>query len=284
MSAPYKIDAKILAVAPWGGNKRGLAARIVQSLGPHDFYLEPFAGGCAILPRKRPCEREFINDLNPAAANVLRCIRDQQPILSRILGATPFDKKVFEWAREIVAAAKLDATSADVGIASQQLAAWWMGANGYAGTTVKAWFAQRFSKTGGDPAVRWNSFRSSLPALSARLKGVTITCQDWCRVFDAKYHDQDGVAIYCDPPYFSKKFKYAHDFGPNDHVALAYQLNCFRRARVVVSYYDDELIPTLYPSERWERIEVSVSKASANARAGAKKTSATELLLVNRRT
>lgn len=49
-----------------------------------------------------------------------------------------------------------------------------------------------------------------------------------------------------------------------------------------VSYYDDPLIPVLYPPDRWERHEVSVSKSSANARAGATKTAAVELLLVNR--
>ena len=69
-----------------------------------------------------------------------------------------------------------------------------------------------------------------------------------------------------------------------DHVDLAAILNGFRRARVVVSYYDAPELATLYPADRWERIEVGVSKSSANSRRGATKTEAVELLLVNRGT
>lgn len=278
MTTAFKIDAKILAIAPWGGNKRRLAPRIVELLGPHDFYLEPFVGGCSILPQKSRAEREYINDANPALVNVLISLRDFSAIVQRSLAEIDFSRASFDEAQR-----RLLSDSAPRSYrASAQLTAWWMGANGLAGTTTKQWFAQRHTKTGGDPAVRWESFKRSLPALAERLKGVTITCQDWCRVFDAKYHDIDGVALYIDPPYFSKKFKYAHDFTPSDHVALAYQLNRFRRARVALSYYDDPLIPTLYPPDRWERHEVSLSKSSANARAGATKTEAVELLLVNR--
>lgn len=37
------------AVAPWFGGKRTLAPRIVEALGPHKAYVEPFCGSCAVL-------------------------------------------------------------------------------------------------------------------------------------------------------------------------------------------------------------------------------------------
>lgn len=281
-STAFKIDAKILTVAPWAGNKRTLAPRIVELLGEHDTYVEPFVGGCAILPRKPKSKFEYVNDANPAVVNVLRAMRFNEYQLSRMLGPMAFDRQTFENAKSLLASIAPGADLIGTDIAAAQLVVWWMGANGYAGTTRAGWFATRHTKTGGDPAVRWDSFRQSLPALAERLKDVQISCEDFREFFGRRPHDLPGVAVYVDPPYFAKKFAYAHDFTAQDHVDLAERLNQFRRARVVVSYYDAPELATLYPADRWERHEVKVSKASANARTGATKTEAVELLLVNR--
>lgn len=273
----FKIDAKILAVAPWAGAKRTLAPRIVELLGEHDTYVEPFVGGCAILPRKPKSKFEFLNDANPAVVNVLVCLRDFPQSIQAILDDTPFEREAFEIAKGYVADFTPDPRSA-----AAQLVVWWMGANGYAGTTKTGWFAQRHSKTGGDPSVRWESFKRSLPALAERLRDVQIFCGDFREMIAKSTEDRAGTAYYCDPPYFTKKFSYTHDFTAQDHADLAERLNQFRRARVVVSYYDAPELATLYPADRWERHEVAVSKASANARTGATRTAATEILLVNR--
>lgn len=279
----YKIDAPILCAAPWAGGKRRLAPRIVELLGEHDTYVEPFVGGCSILPQKAPCEREIVNDANPAVVNVLRAMRHNEYQLSRMLGPMAFDRQTFENAKSLLASIAPGADLIGTDIAAAQLVVWWMGANGYAGTTKTGWFAQRHTKTGGDPAVRWESFKRSLPALSARLRNVEIHSRDF-RDFITEEKDRPGLAIYADPPYLSKRITYAHDFTPQDHADLAAILNQFRRARVVVSYYDAPELATLYPADRWERIEVGVSKSSANSRRGATKTEAVELLLVNRGT
>lgn len=291
----FKIDAKILAYAPWGGGKRTLAPKIVQHLGPHDEYDEWFVGGCAILPQKEPCGRERINDANQMLVNVLECVRDRAGKLQEWLDGTPFGRDEFELALDWVGSIKrLPAELGDrIELAASQLAVWWMGPNGLAGTTSKPWFATRHTKTGGDPSVRWNSFRRSLPALSERLRNVEITNLDF-REVASRCADRAGLAIYCDPPYLVKSFEYAVDFdGLAPHRELAAILNGYRKSRVVVSYYDERdddslfaggsLLDELYPPDRWERHEVSASKASANARTGATKTAATEVLLVNRR-
>jgi DNA adenine methylase len=278
----YKIDAPILAYAPWAGGKRRLAPFIVDLLGEHDTYVEPFVGGCAILPQKAPCKCEIVNDANPAVVTVLRAVRDN-PYLLPMLQGLSFDKEQFEACRKRLAGEQPEPISHDPVLAACQLVVWWMGANGYAGTTKTGWFAQRRTKTGGDPAVRWESFKRALPALSARLQGVGIRNQDFRQLLAERPHDLPGVAIYADPPYVTKRITYAHDFTPQDHADLAAILNRFRRARVVVSYYDAPELATLYPADRWERIEVGMSKSSANARTGATKTPAVELLLVNRR-
>lgn len=285
----FKIDAKIKCAAPWGGSKRGMAPRIVGQLGVHDTFLSLFCGGCPDLFAKPRCEIETVNDANPRLVNVLRCIRDSY-YLATVLGELPFEKCVFDNAREGFIRRPFDPAyiadgGHDFGAAVAQLVIWWMGANGFAGTKTKQWFAQRHSKSGGSPSVRWNSFRKSVPAMSERLKGVGIFCRHF-RTFSGAFPDRNGAAIYADPPYFKKSFEYEverePDGSPFPHAELAELLNSFEHARVVVSYYDAPELATLYPADRWERHEVSVSKASANARIGATKTTATEILLVNR--
>lgn len=279
---PTRKPAPIKCLIPYAGGKRTLAPRIVELLGEHDTYVEPFVGGCAILPVKPRAAVEIVNDANPAVVNVLRCVRDHERRLVSLLETYQFDKATFEAARDKITRAAV--VNNPVGFAACQLVVWWMGANGYAGTTKAGWFARRHTKTGGDPAVRWESFKRSLPTLAERLRDVGIDCDDFRLFLRVLCPDRPGVAAYVDPPYFSKRIQYAHDFTLKDHVDLAAMLNRYRRARVVVSYYDAPELATLYPPDRWDRHEVKVSKASANARRGATKTTATEVLLVNRGT
>ena len=281
------IDAKIKCVAPWAGQKRTLAPRIAEQLGEHDTYIEPFVGGSSIIPARPRCREERINDLNPKIVSVLRHMRDDCKDLADYLGGFAFDEVVFAQAKANVAAVR-QIVAPDWWHAANQLIVWWMGPNGLAGTTTKGWFAQRHTKTGGSPEARWRSFKKSLPALSARLEGVEIS-QLHFEKFLLTVPDRKGVAIYLDPPYLTKSFKYECDFDLKDHYHLAMILNRgFRKTRVVVSYYDDvstgglcdgSLLDELYPPERWSKIEIEMSKASASSSGKAKR--ATEVLLIN---
>lgn len=282
-------------LVPWAGGKRTLAPKIVELLGQHDVYLEPFVGGCSILPRKPRAGLEFVNDANKFLINVLRCVRDHGQAMAALLRPIQFSKDSFAAAVAAVRDAKdvPEVPIEAIRLAVQQLVAWWMGPNGLAGTTQRAWFAMRHTATGGDPGVRWSSFLNSFPVIAGRLQGVETINGDF-RPFLQRYgKDRHGTAIYSDSPYLTKSFRYSVDFdGLAPHRELAAILSGYRQARVVVSYYDQRdddslfgggsLIDELYPAERWERHEVKVSKASANARTGATKTEAVELLLVNR--
>ena len=288
------IAAPIKCVAPWAGGKRRLAPRIVELLGEHEVYVEPFVGGCAILPQKPRSRSEYLNDANPCVVNALRCVRDHAAKVQSIIDQKPFTRESFEWAKDYIGHSVPTCNPVDPHIAAAQLVLWWMGPNGLAGTATKPWFATRHTKTGGSPVTRWDSFRRSLTALSDRLIGAAIGGLDWEELLGAGGIVKAGTAIYVDPPYLSKSFRYAVDFASmEDHRRLARFLNGLGgKPRIVVSYYDERddanlfgggsLIDELYPPDRWTRHEVAMSKASANSRAGATKTTAVEVLLVNR--
>jgi len=137
----------------------------------------------------------------------------------------------------------------------------WMGRNGTAGTArVDYQIAVRWTKGGGSPTVRWRNAVDSLPAWHRRLQNVVILCRDAFKIID-KFEDVKETAIYADPPYhadtraFTKNgggSRYQHEFEHDnplfgdDHLRVRDALAGYKRARVVVSYYDHPTIRKLY--------------------------------------
>jgi DNA adenine methylase len=289
VSTVTALPMKIKCCAPYAGGKRRLAPRIVELLGPHDTYVEPFVGGCSILPAKPRSDREYVYDLNADVIDVIRHLGawatpEWIDYCARTLRAVPYGRESFDAARERLAVPNRDDDRPRAMRVADLLVVWWMGPGGIAGTDRKPWFAQRHTKTGGDPQRRWESFVESVPALCERLNGVCANVADGITALEqSAWMDRVGTAIYCDPPYFDKSFQYAADFGAGDHTRLAIALNDFVCARVVVSYRDDPDDPTrlarLYPPDKWRRIEVEQSK---NMSASQGKTGRNvEVLLVN---
>jgi DNA adenine methylase len=267
---------KIKCIAPWAGGKRRLAKRIVELLWPHDTYIEPFVGGCSILPVKPRAKYELLGDFNENIVRVLRGVRDDKD-LQRKLMLNDFLPENYASACAIVAGGSrehLDAT-----LVLDQLIAWWMGPNGLAGTNRKGWFAQRHTETGGCPAKRWDSFRESIPALQERLAGVLVHGPLPWQATTRRINDQHGTAIYLDPPYFRKSFKYTVDFTEQDHRDLAAWANSIQHARIVVSYDDAPELAELYPESKWRRVRIEQSKNMAASLGKSKRN--VEMLLVN---
>lgn len=52
-------------IIPWLGGKRRLADKILPLFPKHSCYVEPFAGGAALLfARSEPAKVEVLNDIN----------------------------------------------------------------------------------------------------------------------------------------------------------------------------------------------------------------------------
>lgn len=276
---------KITAVAPWFGSKRTIASRIIEALGPHSAYWEPFCGSMAVLLAKEPCTMETVNDLHGDLVNLARVLRSESLAvdlygrLSRtLMSEAIFKAEATEWKRFGHAPA---GDIPDIDRAYRFFLCSWMGMNGVAGTQIyNQGFCARYTKNGGHAATRFVAATESIPDWHHRLRAVTIMCRDGIDLV-AKIEDANGVAIYCDPPYLVKGAKYVHDFVDDDHARLAKALHRFKRTRVVVSYYDDPRLSLLYPG--WSKIDCAVSKSmvSSGKRDDENKTKAPEVLLVN---
>jgi len=274
---------KISALAPWFGSKRTLAPLIVQQLGKHSCYWEPFCGSCAVLFAKPPATYETVNDLHKDLINLALVVQDEklgEDLYGRA-ARTLFHEDMLPTAKGYLCE-PWEPGDADVDRAYWYLVFSWMHMNGVSGTPMHrtGTFCARYSAKGGNGATRWRSVVDSMPDWHQRLIGVQILSRDAFLIIDS-LDDAAGTAIYVDPPYITKGAKYVHDFKEDDHRRLAEALGRFKAARVVVSYYVHPLLRKLYP--RWKLLECSVVKSMVNGvmrdKSGAKE--APEVLLVN---
>lgn len=276
---------KITAIAPWFGSKRTLAPKIVEVLGPHRAYWEPFCGSMAVLLAKPPCASETVNDLHGDLINLARVIRDPQlgPMLYRRLRRVNFGRPMLMEARERLTEMPPPSDVPEVRRAEAYFIDAWQSMNGLAGTGGHAGncgHAIRYSTLGGDPGKRWAGAVDSIPSWRRRVRQVKI--EKGCGIqLCERVEDREGTVIYADPPYLEKGEAYTHDFESEDHQRLAQALRRFKKTRVVVSYYDDPRLADLYPG--WQKIDCTITKALVQGTGRTEgRVDAPEVLLLNK--
>jgi DNA adenine methylase len=294
---------KIKAPVPWFGGKRRLAPKIVEALGKHDQYFEPFCGSMAVLFAKTPSRNETVNDLHRDLVNLIRVLSDEGSAVA-----------LYErLQRTIVCEALLDDAQGyldkpwgpfPIGREKLESAYWyfvasWMERNGAAGTKRKNFqLAVRWTLGGGSPTVRFRNAVDSIPVWHERLINVVILCRDAFKIMD-RFEDATHTAIYVDPPYpietrangggkgggggqYVHEFRHGHGTGsliddPDDHARVATILHAYKKARVVVSSYDCPRIRDLY--EGWTVVQCPIAKNLSRTKDSLKE--APEILLVN---
>lgn len=70
-------EMKVKAIAPWFGGKRTMAPDIVEQLGTHTQYFEPFAGSLSVLFAKPESQKETVCDLHGDATNLARVLQNE---------------------------------------------------------------------------------------------------------------------------------------------------------------------------------------------------------------
>lgn len=271
------------SLAPWFGSKRTIAPAIVEAIGPHTVYWEPFCGSMAVLFAKPRCKTEIVNDLHGDLVNLARVVQDTRlgPALYRRLRRVWSSEALFRDSLDVIRGGHPDPSPKDLDRAFHYFVASWQGMNGVAGTSAcNTNYCRRFTSTGGDAGRRFVAAVRSIPEWRRRLERVQVLSSDGIELCE-RIEDRDGVVIYCDPPYLTKGARYAHDFADADHLRLAVALGRFHFTRVVISYYDDPRLGALYPG--WNRLPVDASKGLVNqgrrGKGGA--TPAPEVLLSN---
>ena len=173
------------------GGKQRLARQIVPLMPAHRVYLEPFAGGAAVLFAKPRAERETLNDLDGQVMRFWRALRDRPDELAAAVAATPYCRA--EW----YASKDGDNDDDDDVEAARQLL-----------VNIDQSFSRSRSSWSvpciGDGRGRWQpgSWENLPPKLLAaaqRLQGVALENRDALELIPQ--WDRTDAVIYVDPPY-----------------------------------------------------------------------------------
>lgn len=215
------------------GSKWRLAPWVISFFPPHRLYVEPFAGGAAVLLRKPESDLEVYNDADGAIVNFFRVLRERPDDLQRAIDLTPF-----AWAEHNDALVHPDAGD-ELEQARRLYVRSWQSRGGGRGDMRSGW-RRAVDVTKGPRAVEeWNR-PDRLLAVAARLRRVQIECDDALAVI--RRYDQPDALFYLDPPYLAEtrgrwKHKgYAVEMTEADHAALAEVLHGVQ-GMAVISHY-----------------------------------------------
>jgi DNA adenine methylase len=263
----------------WYGSKARLAPLIagLAAAIPHRAYIEPYAGSAAVLFRKPRSPVEVINDLDGGVVNFFRVLRDHGPDLARACQLTPYAREEYD------RAAGPDDGASDLERARRFWVRCCQSVN-HAGHGHRAGWSVSAAPSSNE-ARSAAALAAQLGQIAARLSGVHVENADALDVI-ARLARPDAL-IYADPPYLaatrtgrtrSRQGDYRHEYGENDHRALAAALRD-SPAAVLLSGYDHPLYDSLYHG--WHRVTARVAKPSANHSATAAR-HATEVIWANR--
>lgn len=286
--------SEVKALAPWMGAKRTLAPRIVNQIGPHKFYVEPFCGSLSVLLAKPQSNKELAGDVHEEVGNLVDILKDE-PASKRLfseLSKVPMCESIQQEADERYPLEKNPYRRAKYWLISS-----WMNRNGFSGTEkAEKGFAVRYTTNGGCPAKRWRSVVDTIPWWVERLRNVTFVKRD-AFTYLGKLDDRPTTVVYADIPYpietRNKSTLYAHDFYEKNavnpmeterkkHEELASLFNEYLHARIIVSSYDCPMIREIYAD--WNVLPVATNKqlSQSSKRNKAKSgTNAPELLFIN---
>jgi DNA adenine methylase len=264
----------------WHGGKHYLAAQIVALMPPHTHYLEPYAGGLALLFAKA-CGgiSEVVNDLNGDLTNFWRVHQDRKAFaeFKRRVEAVPFSE--VEWHDAQIALAEMDSSSTRARQVERAVRFFILCRQSMSGRCRSFSPLTRIRTRRGmnEQASAWLAAVAGLTEVHARLRGVVVLNQPGLDVI----RSQDGpdTLFYLDPPYLPDT-KAGRVFGPLEMTVEQHEelldVIVAVQGKVMISGYASRLYDTRLAS--WSRHEFRLPN---NAAAGVMKPDMTEVLWCN---
>jgi len=263
------------------GGKRYLAERLVALMPPHTHYVEPYAGGLAVLFAKSPeGSSEVVNDLDGRLTNFWQVLQDEDLFdqLKRRLQATPFSEA--EWHD---AQAYLDAPTKRVNRQEkvERAARFFVLCRQSMAGRCKEFTPLTRNRTRSgmnEQASSWLNAIEGLPAIHTRLKRVVVLNRPALEVI----RSQDGPAVlfYLDPTYLPEARTAKKVFGEfemtiENHEQLLDAITGLQ-GMVMISGYAAPLYDSRLAS--WSRHEFELPN---NAGSGKQKRRMTEVVWCN---
>lgn len=247
----------------WHGGKTYFAEWIISFMVPHLHYVEPYAGGLAVLLRKNPeGVSEVINDLDAELTNLWRVLKDDGDFedFKRKVEATPFAESVFEDAAEICTDDSPVDRAVKFFIRCRQSR---QGLQKNFATLSK----NRTRRGMNEQVSSWLTAIDGLPEIHERLKRVVIVNDDAVTVI--RREDSPNTFHYCDPPYLHETRvvtdAYSHEMTVEDHERLLVALTELK-GKFLLSGYRNDLYDGFTDRHGWTRVDREIDCKASSAK------------------
>lgn len=275
----FECEASAPTQVALNGGKQYLADKLIKLMPRHRTYVEPYAGGLAVLLARDPDDpalwlppdkgcSEVVNDRNRDLTNFWWTLQDEDAFasFSRIVSAVPFSGVEYESANTVASkhatAAEPDVSAAvDFFIKCRQSLA----------GRMREFTAVTTSRLRGGMNAEVNAWLGAvegLPAVHERLKRVLILPPTNALEVIEKY-DKEGVFFYLDPPYMHETRATTGEYGENEmspleHGELLRMLGGLKHARFMLSGYACELYDRHAEKNGWRRVDLEVPNQASH--------------------
>lgn len=247
----------------WHGGKWYLAEWIIAFMLLHLHYVEPYAGGLAVLLRKRPeGVSEVINDLDGELTNFWQVLKDNgffEQFMRRV-EATPFSHDEFEDAAEISPDDSPVDRAVKFFIRCRQSR---QGLQKDFATLSK----NRTRRGMNEQVSSWLTAIEGLPEIHERLKRVVILNDDAVAVI--RREDSPNTFYYLDPPYLHETRvttnNYSFEMTAEDHERLLVALTELK-GRFILSGYRNDLYDSFANRQGWTRVDREIDCKASSAK------------------
>lgn len=236
----------------WPGGKAYLARRIVELMPPHLHYVEPYAGGLAVLLARDPDDErlwlpphkgvsEVVNDINSRLVNFWRVLRDPEKFerFRQRVEAIPLSRAEWEDAHHNT----LDGIPG-VGAAVSFFVDCRQSRAGMMKDFTSITRSRIRRQMNGNVS-EWLGAVDGLPDVHARLRRVLVENMDAVKLM--RREDTPGTFFYLDPPYLKGAGEarktdnlYQHEMSRSHHAELLATILGVR-GKVMLSGYPSEL-------------------------------------------
>jgi DNA adenine methylase len=255
----------------WHGGKHYLAERIVRLMPPHLHYVEPYAGGLAVLLAKNPDGvSEVVNDLECRLTNFWKVLQDESLFAEfhRLAEAIPFSEVEWKEAKEASAAvhqplegpAAVRSAAAFFVLCRQSLAG---RMKGFASLS-----RSRTRRRMNEQASAWITAVDGLPDVHARLRRVVVLCRPAIEVIRSE--DSQDTLYYLDPPYLKETRSvpdvYGFEMSGDEHRELLDAVRSLK-GKVMLSGYPSELYDSALKGWNRHTFDLPNNAASGKSKA-----------------
>lgn len=222
----------------------------------HTCYVEPFAGGGALLFAREPAKVEVLNDLNGDLVCMYRVVQHHLEELVRQFKWALASRKMFEWAQM-----QRPETLTDVQRAARFL---FLQRSTFSGKVSARSFGTATTST---PRLNLLRIEEDLSAAHLRLAEVFIEHLPW-RDCISRY-DRPHTLHYCDPPYWETE-GYGVPFELDQYEALAEVMRTCQ-GKLMLSINDHPKMREVFAGFRTEQIPITYSMGTGTHGKGAKR-------------